>query len=99
MPKIFVKDLLTPYQGPNRVYGYFKCTICRRKWESGNSWANYGQQCKRCKINIYPYRQENLQRNEEEEEEEEVSHIDKNKPHLSSLCQKCKKLGRNCRNL
>jgi hypothetical protein len=24
---------------------------------SGNSWANMGQQCEKCLINVYPYRQ------------------------------------------
>ena len=34
------KMKLTPYQGAKRVYGYFKCKVCDREWESGNSWAN-----------------------------------------------------------
>jgi uncharacterized protein with PIN domain len=51
---------LTPYQGLDRVFGYFKCPKCTRQWMSGNSWANMGQECQRCKINVYPYKQVSL---------------------------------------
>ncbi|KAF5839104.1 hypothetical protein DUNSADRAFT_1649 [Dunaliella salina] len=36
------KPRLTPYQGPDRKFGLFRCT-CGRRWASGNSWANFGQ--------------------------------------------------------
>ncbi len=45
----------------NRCFGYFFCNQCKRKWKSANSWANVGQQCKACKIKIYPYRQKPLE--------------------------------------
>lgn len=48
---------LTPYQGNNRCFGEYACRQCYRKWVSGYSWADMGQQCIRCKQNIYPYRQ------------------------------------------
>lgn len=47
----------TPYQGPNRVFGEFRCWKCNRTWSSGNSWANMGQKCLKCDIMIYPYDQ------------------------------------------
>lgn len=48
---------LTPYQGPKRVFGAFRCEDCRKHWYSGNSWANTGQQCKSCGELVYPYSQ------------------------------------------
>jgi hypothetical protein len=51
----------TPYQGPNRSYGYFQCK-CGKKWKSDNSWANRHQICKKCKKKVYPYKQKPLQK-------------------------------------
>ena len=48
---------LTPYQGKKRCFGEFKCPRCKRKWVSGNSWANSAQDCIKCKINVYPHKQ------------------------------------------
>ncbi|BES91821.1 Acyl-CoA thioesterase 9 [Nesidiocoris tenuis] len=48
---------LTPYQGKKRCFGEYKCPKCKRKWMSGNSWANMGQQCIKCHINVYPHKQ------------------------------------------
>ncbi|GBP56307.1 Zinc finger CCHC domain-containing protein 24 [Eumeta japonica] len=50
---------LTPYQGKKRCFGEFKCPKCKRKWMSGNSWANFSQQCIKCHINVYPHKQHN----------------------------------------
>lgn len=50
-------EKLTPYQGKRRCFGHFRCPQCRRTWMSGNSWANMGQQCQLCKINVYPFEQ------------------------------------------
>lgn len=47
----------TPYQGKKRCFGMFRCPGCKRKWMSGNSWANMAQQCLKCKINVYPHKQ------------------------------------------
>lgn len=47
----------TPYQGKKRCFGEYKCTKCKRKWMSGNSWANMGQDCIKCQIKIYPHKQ------------------------------------------
>ncbi|CAL4091122.1 unnamed protein product, partial [Meganyctiphanes norvegica] len=51
---------LTPYQGKKRCFGEFRCTKCKRKWMSGNSWANCGQECIKCRINVYPHKQHYL---------------------------------------
>lgn len=48
---------LTPYQGRNRCFGQFKCPKCKRKWMSGNSWANAAQDCMKCSIPVYPHKQ------------------------------------------
>lgn len=48
---------LTPYQGGGRCFGEYQCPKCKRKWMSGNSWANAGQQCMKCKINVYAHKQ------------------------------------------
>ena len=85
---------MTPYQGKERVFGEFECPGCSRRWYSGNSWANCGQECRRCGINVYPYRQRPLQKPDGKEEK-----IDPNKPHPQHLCEKCKQLGYYCREL
>ncbi|CAB3378281.1 Hypothetical predicted protein [Cloeon dipterum] len=82
---------LTPYQGKKRVFGEFRCPQCSRVWMSGNSWANMGQQCTQCKINVYPYKQMDLKKSDDADKSDPL------KAHLSHLCEKCNKLGRNCR--
>ncbi|XP_065333486.1 zinc finger CCHC domain-containing protein 24-like [Cloeon dipterum] len=82
----------TPYQGGGRVFGEFRCTKCSRKWMSGNSWANMGQECQSCKVNVYPYKQTPLEKTTSDQDK-----CDLQKAHLSSLCEKCKILGYNCR--
>ena len=47
----------TPYQGKKRVFGEFQCPECSRKWSSGNSWADMGQECLSCNIMVYPHTQ------------------------------------------
>eukprot|EP00794_Sanderia_malayensis_P007606 gene7606-8446_t len=88
---------LTPYQGKDRVYGDFQCPQCKHKWSSGNSWADMGQQCSSCKINVYPYAQKKLQPNPYDSDDDDERY-DSRKPHREDLCEKCKKIGRNCRN-
>jgi hypothetical protein len=58
--------MATPYQGKKRCFGEFKCTICNRKWMSGNSYANRPQMCMKCNVEIYPTRQKALDKNFEE---------------------------------
>ncbi|CAG9316898.1 unnamed protein product [Blepharisma stoltei] len=80
----------TQYQGPWRVYGYFRCEKCKRTWSSGNSWANCGQQCLKCNINVYPHLQTPLIRSKTSKSE------GPEKAHKSDLCEKCKQLGYSC---
>jgi hypothetical protein len=82
---------LTPYQGKGRQFGKFKCPSCRRTWMSSNSWANMGQQCKVCNINVYPFKQSELLKGSEK--------IDTKKEHPQHLCEKCRSLGQCCRNV
>uniref|UniRef100_H3BGB9 Zinc finger CCHC-type containing 24 n=1 Tax=Latimeria chalumnae TaxID=7897 RepID=H3BGB9_LATCH len=72
---------LTPYQGKKRCFGEYKCPKCKRKWMSGNSWANMGQECIKCHINVYPHKQ---QRPLEKPDGLDVS--DQSKEHPQHLC-------------
>lgn len=82
---------LTPYQGKKRCFGEYKCPKCKRKWMSGNSWANMGQECIKCHINVYPHKQRPL------EKPDGLDVSDQSKVHPQHLCQKCKSLGYYCR--
>ncbi|XP_011503020.1 PREDICTED: zinc finger CCHC domain-containing protein 24-like [Ceratosolen solmsi marchali] len=82
---------LTPYQGKKRCFGEYKCPKCKRKWMSGNSWANMSQQCIKCHINVYPHKQRPL------EKPDGLDVSDQSKVHPQQLCEKCKSLGYYCR--
>ncbi|KAK7791022.1 hypothetical protein R5R35_003011 [Gryllus longicercus] len=84
---------LTPYQGKKRCFGEYKCPKCKRKWMSGNSWANMGQECIKCHINVYPHKQRPL------EKPDGLDVSDQSKVHPQNLCEKCKSLGYYCRRL
>ena len=47
---------LTPYQGIKRCYGEFQCSRCKRRWSSCRRYCNEGQDCRKCKIPVYPYK-------------------------------------------
>ncbi|XP_074027497.1 zinc finger CCHC domain-containing protein 24 [Leptinotarsa decemlineata] len=81
----------TPYQGRKRCFGEYKCPKCKRKWMSGNSWSNMGQECIKCHINVYPHKQRPL------EKPDGLDVSDQSKVHPQHLCQKCKELGYYCR--
>ncbi|XP_037052455.1 zinc finger CCHC domain-containing protein 24-like isoform X2 [Bradysia coprophila] len=81
----------TPYQGKKRCFGEYKCPKCKRKWMSGNSWANMGQECIKCHINVYPNKQRPL------EKPDGLDVSDQSKVHPQHLCEKCKDLGYYCR--
>lgn len=81
----------TPYQGKKRCFGEYKCPKCKRKWMSGNSWANKGQECIKCHINVYPHKQRPL------EKPDGLDVSDQSKVHPQHLCEKCKDLGYYCR--
>uniref|UniRef100_A0AAQ4PL12 Zinc finger, CCHC domain containing 24 n=1 Tax=Gasterosteus aculeatus aculeatus TaxID=481459 RepID=A0AAQ4PL12_GASAC len=74
---------LTPYQGKKRCFGEYKCPKCKRKWMSGNSWANMGQECIKCHINVYPHKQRPL------EKPDGLDVSDQSKEHPQHLCEKC----------
>lgn len=82
---------LTPYQGKKRCFGEYKCPKCKRKWMSGNSWANMGQECIKCHLNVYPHKQRPL------EKPDGLDVSDQSKEHPQHLCEKCKSLGYYCR--
>ncbi|XP_018903906.2 zinc finger CCHC domain-containing protein 24 [Bemisia tabaci] len=84
-------DGMTPYQGKNRCFGEYRCSKCKRKWMSGNSWANMGQECIKCRINVYPHKQRPL------EQPDGLDVSDQSKVHPQNLCEKCKNLGYYCR--
>lgn len=81
----------TIYQGKARSFGEFQCPKCSRSWMSANSWANMGQQCQSCRINVYPHSQKPLSK------PDGLDKSDMTKTHPRELCEKCKKLGRYCR--
>ncbi|XP_018025252.1 GATA zinc finger domain-containing protein 7 [Hyalella azteca] len=82
---------LTPYQGKKRCFGEFRCTKCKRKWMSGNSWANCSQECIKCRIKVYPHKQRPL------DKPDGLDVSDQSKVHPQHLCEKCKSLGYYCR--
>lgn len=69
-----------------KKFGYYHCKDCNRKWQSANSWEEFGQKCQRCDKVVMAYRRENLIKPEENK-------IDVTKAHPRSLCEKCKKYG------
>ena len=44
-----------------RMFGYYKCSECERKWQSGNSWNGFAQKCTKCLKSIIAYMYENFQ--------------------------------------
>ncbi|KAI1303075.1 Zinc finger CCHC domain-containing protein 24 [Halotydeus destructor] len=86
-----IRPGLTPYQGKKRCFGEYKCPKCKRKWMSGNSWANCGQMCIKCTIMVYPHKQRPLDR------PDGLDVSDQSKEHPQHLCEKCKLLGHYCR--
>ncbi len=81
---------LTPYQGVDRRFGKFECPQCHRRWTSANSWADMGQECKKCGMNVYPVEQTELLK------PTDTTVDDLKKPHPMHLCEKCKSLKRPC---
>ena len=90
----FSVKYLTPFQGEpsHRVFGHFMCSKCGGRWQSGATWANKWQQCKRCESKIYPFFQHPL----EKAKEDDRKATDTRKPHDMARCQRCCELGRIC---
>ncbi|XP_042590804.1 zinc finger CCHC domain-containing protein 24-like [Cyprinus carpio] len=89
----YIKDCPQRFSGQarQRCFGEYKCPKCKRKWMSGNSWANMGQECIKCHINVYPHKQRPL------EKPDGLDVSDQSKEHPQPLCEKCKVLGYYCR--
>ncbi|CAG5128598.1 unnamed protein product [Candidula unifasciata] len=84
-----------------RMYGYFRCSSCRKTWESshvycsqGSFQAKYGQECESCRVICMPYRVEKLKcsicgQHDCNCQRNKDRHTDPNKPHRADLCAKC----------
>ncbi len=73
---------MTPYQGKRRCFGFYRCW-CKNQWHSAYSWANTTQECKVCSLNVYPYRQQKL--------DKPINiPINTKKTHIQHLCGKCR---------
>jgi hypothetical protein len=87
--EIYSKD--KPWHpGSERAYGYYRC-LCGSWWTSAYSWADKSQKCKKCGTDIIPYKQEPLKSRDDNNDEDR-----QRKPHIQSLCEKCRELGRLC---
>ena len=85
-----------------RYFGRFQCSECNNEWPSGYTWLEWdedtktlnavGQDCLKCSygVDIYPYIVRPLQYSGERPSQ---------KPHDTSACGMCKKLGGDCRKL
>jgi hypothetical protein len=76
----------TPYQGKKRCFGFYRCW-CKNQWHSAYSWSNTIQECKVCSLNVYPYRQQKL---------DKPVNIKIKKNHIQELCGKCRMLDVAC---
>lgn len=54
-----IKRGLTPYQGNQQAFGTFKCNQCSTEWTSDCSYADRFQFCRKCRAEVYPFRQVN----------------------------------------
>jgi hypothetical protein len=80
---IFVSVIkLTPGR-KDRMFGYYKCSSCRRKWASSWSWMDKFQQCNKCNSKCYAYRRDQLR----------GERTDDYKPHDQARCEKCREVG------
>ncbi|KAL8567974.1 hypothetical protein ACOMHN_029149 [Nucella lapillus] len=88
-----------------RRYGFFRCTSCQKTWESSHVYCRPGtetvmfkQDCKDCNIACFPYKTEPIRCSQcgqticvcTDEELEDKRHTNLEKPHLASLCHKCR---------
>jgi hypothetical protein len=73
---------LTPGR-KDRMFGYYKCSSCRRKWASSWSWMDKFQQCNKCNSKCYAYRRDQLR----------GEGTDEYKPHDQARCEKCREVG------
>lgn len=46
---------IPPTPPPQRKFGNFQCTKCKKKWKSSHAWEGKTQSCTRCDIAVLPY--------------------------------------------
>ena len=84
---------LTPYSGPDRVFGDFRCARreCRgRTWSSAQTYADQWQMCRACETKTYPFAQRPLLR-----DAAGAAGAD-GPPHDRARCGMCQLLGHPC---
>ena len=92
-----------PYQDfSEKCYGYFKCTNCYATWQSAHTWrkprtrkGSIPQDCKKCGEAVSAYKTEEFTCQlcfelKIDCQCEKMGVVDNLKPHLQSLCHKCK---------
>ena len=94
--------------GLTRKFGKFRCRKCKKQWHSALVWCNragdpiYKQKCKKCKIGFLPFEVSDLicskcgNAAKDCKCKKEKIVYDENKPHITSLCGRCKDLGHAC---
>ena len=70
-----------------RYFGHFQCGACANRWTSAYCWQGEKQECKRCGANNLPHKKEPL---------DGRAGTGTGRPHDSSRCGMCKRLGRDC---
>lgn len=85
--KFLKKTIILQTEKNNRMFGYYKCSICDNQWTSAYSWEDKWQKCRRCKKLIYAYNQEKLIKS---------IHQKLFKSHDRSSCQVCIESGIGC---
>lgn len=44
-----------------RMFGYYECFKCHKKWISSHAWGGIGQKCMRCQSNVLPRNLQNVE--------------------------------------
>ena len=70
-----------------RYFGHFQCGACANRWTSAYCWQGEKQEYKRCGANNLPHKKEPL---------DGRAGTGTGRPHDSSRCGMCKRLGRDC---
>ena len=71
-----------------KSFGYFGCSYCQKKWMSAHARKGFKQGCKDCDRFFYPIY---LWKNDFSYNKKEKALEDNEKPHISYLCEACKK--------
>lgn len=73
-----------------RLYGWYHCVPCNKRWESGHAWRGVYQKCAKCKHRVAAYRFRKLEKGTGAGPDRPK------KPHKEKLCGKCIRLGLSC---